>query len=179
MRCACHYTVCIWRGCAVRKTQIEPGQARGGEVFRLLNTTTHSTPHYAHTQERIMTARHLQLRGLPLLVLVSFLASQAVLALSTSPPPRSSRSSRSPQASLTAFAFASLRVVVLLPTRARHHPQQQAQGRQRRSASLQMRDASMTRDFTVGDIVRVEPGVQLDGMDWGGLEGTVTTTWVK
>jgi hypothetical protein len=37
----------------------------------------------------------------------------------------------------------------------------------------------MTRDFTVGDKVRVEPGVQLDGMDWGGLEGIVTTTWVK
>lgn len=37
----------------------------------------------------------------------------------------------------------------------------------------------MTRDFSVGDKVRVEPGVELDGMDWGGLEGTVTTTWVK
>lgn len=51
--------------------------------------------------------------------------------------------------------------------------------RRYRSGSVTMRDGSMVRDFEVGDLVRVQPGTFLDGMDWGGLEGVVTTTWVK
>jgi hypothetical protein len=140
---------------------------------------TRLTPHCTDTG---MTARPPQVHGstmplLLLLVLISLVASQA---MSSSSPFSSSRSP--PRASISASAFASSASSSFFPTRARQHPQQQAQGRGRRrrsSASLQMRDASMTRDFSVGDIVRVEPGVQLDGMDWGGLEGTVTTTWVK
>ncbi len=37
----------------------------------------------------------------------------------------------------------------------------------------------MIRDFAVGDRVRIVPNVVLDGMDWGGLVGVVTTTWEK
>jgi len=112
-----------------------------------------------------------------LLVLLSLFCNQAVMALSPSSP--LSSSSSTPHASFSAFAFVSS-ASSFFPIRARQAPQQHlAQGRQRRSASLQMRDASMTRDFTVGDVVRIEKGVELDGMDWSGLVGTVTTTWVK
>lgn len=174
-RCGCHYSASIWLGYAVRKTHKQEGKQGVG---RFLMCSTRLFASTLHIQE-IMTVRPLQLHGLLLLVLASCLGSQAVVGVSaSSPPPSSSRSP--PRASLSAFAFASsASSSSFFPTRARHHPQQRAQGRQRRSASLQMRDASMTRDFTVGDIVRIEPGVKLDGMDWGGLEGTVTTTWVK
>lgn len=80
-----------------------------------------------------------------------------------------------------AFAFSPSFSSTRLASMPRQYRLRQAQqGRRHRSSALvQMRDGSMVRDFKVGDIVLVNPNTHLDGMDWGGLEGTVTTTWVK
>lgn len=56
--------------------------------------------------------------------------------------------------------------------RPRHRPS-------RRHTVFIMRDASMVRDFAVGDRVKIKAGVVLDGKDWSGLEGTITYTWEK